>query len=78
MLRAAAQAEPSSLPATWTPYAARLRVESRGACCARKTRHLDVTLVIVFGVISCPSLDLLACVGAAVEEGPHDLAVLIS
>ena len=46
--------------------------------CARKARHLDVTLVIVFGVISCPSLDVVACVGAAVEERRHDLAVLFS
>ncbi|GAG08033.1 unnamed protein product, partial [marine sediment metagenome] len=30
------------------------------------------------GVISGPSLDVVASVGAAVEEGRHDLAVLIS
>jgi hypothetical protein len=33
--------------------------------CARKARHLDVREVIVFGVISRPTLDVVACVGAA-------------
>jgi hypothetical protein len=45
---------------------------------ARKVRHLEVREVIVFGVICDPSLDFIARVGAAVEEGRHDLAVLIS
>ena len=36
---------------------------------ARKARHLDVGEVIVFGVISRPSLDVVTGVGAAVEEG---------
>jgi hypothetical protein len=45
---------------------------------ARKARHLDVSEVIVLGVISGPSLDVVARVRAAVEEGRHDLAVLIS
>jgi hypothetical protein len=43
---------------------------------ARKARHLDVGEVIVFGVISRPSLDVVTGVGAAVEEGRHDIAVL--
>jgi class 3 adenylate cyclase len=38
---------------------------------ARKARHLDVSEVIVFGVISGPSLDVVAGVGAAVEADPH-------
>ena len=43
---------------------------------ARKARHLDVSEVIVFGVVSRPTLDVVACVWAAVEEGRHDLAFL--
>ena len=42
---------------------------------ARKARHLDVSEVIVFGVIRSPSLDVVACVGAALEERRHDLAL---
>ena len=42
---------------------------------ARKASHLEVSEVIVFGVICGPSLDVVACVGAAVEEG-DDLALL--
>src|SRR5262249_21717708 len=38
---------------------------------ARKARHLDVGEVIVPGIISGPSLDVLTCVGTAVEEGRH-------
>jgi hypothetical protein len=38
---------------------------------ARKARHLDVSEVIVFGVVSGPSLDVVAGVGAAVEERGH-------
>jgi hypothetical protein len=45
---------------------------------ARKAGHLDESAFIVFGIISRPSLDVVASVGAAVEEGRHDLAVLIS
>jgi hypothetical protein len=45
-----------------------------GAC---KTRHLDVSQIIVFGVISDPTLDVLACVGAVVEEPRHRLYNLI-
>ena len=44
---------------------------------ARKARHLDVSEVIVFGVISGPSLDVVTCVGAAVEERRHQLYNLI-
>jgi hypothetical protein len=55
-------------PASLRIYQMRL-----GAC---KARHLNVGEVIVFGVISDPSLDVLACVGTAVEEGGHDLALL--
>ena len=43
---------------------------------ARKARHLDLGHLIVFGVISDPSLDVVAGVWAAVEEGRHDLAFL--
>ena len=43
---------------------------------ARKARHLEVSEVIVLGVISGPSLDVVASVGAAVEERRHDLALL--
>ena len=43
---------------------------------ARKARHLDVSEVIVFGVVSRPTPDVVACVWAAVEEGRHDLAFL--
>ena len=35
---------------------------------ARKARHLDVSEVIVFGVISRPSLDVIARVGAAIQK----------
>ena len=42
----------------------------------RKASHLEVSEVIVFGVICGPSLDVVACVGAAVEEGDDLLAVL--
>jgi hypothetical protein len=35
---------------------------------ARKARRLDVSEFIVFGVISGPSLDVVACVGEAVQE----------
>jgi hypothetical protein len=38
---------------------------------ARKARHLNVGEVLVFGVISDPSLNVLASVGAAVEERGH-------
>ena len=43
---------------------------------ARKACHLDVSEIIVFGVVSRPSLDVVAGVGAAVQEGRHGLAVL--
>jgi hypothetical protein len=43
----------------------------------RKARHLHVGEVIVFGVISGPSLYVVACVGAAVEERQHNLAFLL-
>ena len=33
---------------------------------ARKARHLDVSEVIIFGVIRSPSLDVIASVGAAI------------
>jgi hypothetical protein len=46
--------------------------------CARKARNLDIGEFIVFGIISGPSLDVVAGVGAAVEKRRHDLAVLIS
>jgi len=36
--------------------------------CARKARHLNVSEVIVIGIVSRPSLDVVACVGAAIEE----------
>jgi hypothetical protein len=36
---------------------------------ARQTGHLDESEVIVFGIISRPSLDVVASVGAAVEDG---------
>jgi hypothetical protein len=42
---------------------------------ARKARHLDVSEVIVFGVIRSPSLDVVAGVGAAVEERWHRLSL---
>ena len=45
---------------------------------ARKARHLNVSEVTVFGVISRPCLNVVASVGAAVQEGRHDLAVLFS
>jgi hypothetical protein len=35
----------------------------------RKARHLDLSEVIVFGIMRGPSLDVLAGVGAAVEGG---------
>ena len=43
---------------------------------ARKARHLDVDVseVVVFGIISYPTLDVVACVWASVEERRHDLA----
>jgi hypothetical protein len=44
--------------------------------CARKARHLDVSEVIVLRVISYSSLDVVACVRAAVEERRHDLTLL--
>jgi hypothetical protein len=43
---------------------------------ARKARHLNIGEVPVFGVISDPSLDVVACVGALVEERRHSLAFL--
>jgi hypothetical protein len=43
----------------------------------RKSRHLDVGQVIVFGVVSSPSLDVFACVGAAVQKRRHDLTLLL-
>jgi len=52
-----------------------LRVD-RMRLSARKARHLDVGEVIVFGVVSRLSLDVVARVGAAVEERRHDLALL--
>jgi hypothetical protein len=55
--------------ATTSTYLAGLRVHLMRLC-ARKARHLDVGEVIVFGVVSGPSLDV-ACVGAAVEERRH-------
>ena len=42
---------------------------------ARKARHLDVSEVIVFGVISGPSLDVVASVGAAIQKRRHDLTL---
>jgi hypothetical protein len=38
---------------------------------ARKARHLNMGQFIVFGIISGPSLDVVAGVGAAAEEGRH-------
>jgi hypothetical protein len=46
--------------------------------CARKARDLDVGQVIVFGVVSSPSLDVFACVGAAVQKRRHDLTLFFS
>ena len=43
--------------------------------CARKARHLDIGEFIVFGIISGPSLDVVASVGAAKQERRHDLAL---
>jgi hypothetical protein len=43
---------------------------------AREARHLDVSEVIIIGIVSGPSLDVVACVGAAVQERRHDLALL--
>jgi hypothetical protein len=43
---------------------------------ARQTRHLDVSRFIIIGVISRPSLNVVASVGAAVQERRHDLAFL--
>jgi hypothetical protein len=43
---------------------------------ARKALNLNVTEVIVIRLIIRPSLDVVACVGAAVEERRHDLALL--
>ena len=34
---------------------------------AREARHLDVSEVIIIGIVSGPSLDVVACVGAAVS-----------
>ena len=42
-----------------------MRLSARRAC------HLNVAAVIVFGIISRPSLDALACVWAEVEEWRH-------
>jgi hypothetical protein len=36
---------------------------------ARKARHLDIGEFIVFGIISGPSLDVVAGVGAVIQEG---------
>ena len=44
---------------------------------ARKARHLNVGEVLVIGVICDPSLDVVAGVGAAVEERWHDLSFLL-
>jgi hypothetical protein len=41
---------------------------------ARKARHLNVGEVLVFGVISDPSLDAVACVGASVGERGRDVS----
>jgi len=43
---------------------------------ARKARHLEVR-VIFFGVISGQSLDVVACVGAAIQKRRHRLYNLI-
>jgi hypothetical protein len=45
---------------------------------ARKATHLNVSEIIVIRLIIRPRLDVVAYVGAAVEEGRHDLAVFIS
>ena len=42
---------------------------------ARKARHLDVSEVIIFGVIRSPSLDVIASVGAAIQKRRHDLTL---
>jgi hypothetical protein len=42
----------------------------------RKATHLNVSEIIVIRLIIRPSLDVVACVGAAVEKGRHDLALL--
>jgi hypothetical protein len=44
---------------------------------ARKARYLHVGEVIVIRLIIRPSLNVVACVGAAVEEGRHRLYNLI-
>ena len=41
---------------------------------ARKARHLNVSEVSL-GVISSPSLDVVASVGAAIQKRRHDLAL---
>jgi len=43
---------------------------------AREATHLNVSEIIVIGLIIRPSLDVVTCVGAAVEERRHDLAFL--
>ena len=43
---------------------------------ARKATHLNVSEIIVIGLIIRPSLDVVTCIGAAVEERRHDLALL--
>ena len=43
---------------------------------AREAGHLNVSEVIVFGVISGPSLDDVASVGATIQKRRHDPALL--
>ena len=43
---------------------------------AREARHLNVGEALVSWIILSPSLDVVACIWAAVEEGRHDLAFL--
>ena len=44
---------------------------------ARKARHFKAGEALVSGIISRPSLDVIARVGAAVEERWHDLAFFV-
>jgi hypothetical protein len=66
---------PPRLPLFAAEHSSALRVHQMGLC-ARKARHLDTGEFIVFGSISGQTLNVVARVGAAVEERRHDLAFL--
>src|SRR5690349_9846730 len=72
---ASSDAEPAHLLVIRAQHLAGLRVHQMRLS-ASKARHLEVAEGVLIGIISSPSLDLLTCIRATVQERGHVLSVL--